>query len=422
MADKKYQTFMKQQQAERDRDHHKMVMELLAQQAKDKAEAERAKKARANAEGMAELKRSQLEKLPQLTFEQKLAQIKLELDQIRHGTLNGKPKKRNSTFPSQMKPRDRPFRELPSSEPNAIPTTHKGSNSPSHMLKEHVPAFFWPGQPTPSGVPVWADEASNHRSGLGPLVEYDYLRKGKDWEGKCRSGRAQSPVKLVRMMARPSNGLFKAGDTQLTLRYDNVTPDQKLRMKHNGHAIVVDGEDLFGYLEAGLNKSVFNVKRLVFHAPSEHAADYSRRADGLFDMEMQIIHQKSHSVRADEVVIISVLFELQTNTNNTFLDSLEWDSMPTKAGTKRFLGSNVTLANAADWSSPYFSYIGSITKPPCAEGVRWHVVKKPAPIGTKQLERINKLFSANPKFANGEGNNRALQKWNSRPGGLTISA
>jgi carbonic anhydrase len=84
-------------------------------------------------------------------------------------------------------------------------------------------------------------------------------------------------------------------------------------------------------------------------------------------------------------------------------------------------GSTITVDNvalsdflaSADFSE-YWSYPGSLTVPPCVEGIKWTVIKKPLPISDAQLSAFTKFFAANKTFANGLGNNRKIQPLNAR--------
>ena len=84
-------------------------------------------------------------------------------------------------------------------------------------------------------------------------------------------------------------------------------------------------------------------------------------------------------------------------------------------------GSNITVDNvalsdflaSADFSE-YWSYPGSLTVPPCVEGIKWTVIKKPLPISDAQLNAFNAFFSDNENFAGGLGNNRLIQPLKAR--------
>lgn len=64
--------------------------------------------------------------------------------------------------------------------------------------------------------------------------------------------------------------------------------------------------------------------------------------------------------------------------------------------------------------STYWSYDGSLTTPPCTEGLKWSVIKQVQPISDAQLVRFTARMADNQAFAGGKGNNRVVQPLNAR--------
>jgi len=62
----------------------------------------------------------------------------------------------------------------------------------------------------------------------------------------------------------------------------------------------------------------------------------------------------------------------------------------------------------------FWSYDGSLTTPPCTEGIKWSVLRNVQPISKKQLKRFTDLWSGNMDYAEGKGNNRVIQPLNGR--------
>ena len=62
----------------------------------------------------------------------------------------------------------------------------------------------------------------------------------------------------------------------------------------------------------------------------------------------------------------------------------------------------------------FWSYKGSLTTPPCTEGVYWTVFEEVQPISDEQLEGFTRHFADNYDFANGKGNNREIMPLNDR--------
>ena len=64
--------------------------------------------------------------------------------------------------------------------------------------------------------------------------------------------------------------------------------------------------------------------------------------------------------------------------------------------------------------SEYWSYEGSLTTPPCSEGIRWSVIKQVQPISQSQLDNVTRRLAGDSHFAEGKGNNRQVQPLNDR--------
>lgn len=62
----------------------------------------------------------------------------------------------------------------------------------------------------------------------------------------------------------------------------------------------------------------------------------------------------------------------------------------------------------------FYSFDGSLTTPPCSEGVKWAVLKEVQPISSTQLSQFTALWAGKSSFANGNGNNRQAQPLNDR--------
>ena len=104
-------------------------------------------------------------------------------------------------------------------------------------------------------------------------------------------------------------------------------------------------------------------------------------------------------------LVIGVFFDMEEggSTENPFLASL-FES----AGNENEV--NISLRNflgGVDMTD-YWSYDGSLTTPPCSEGLKWSVIKQVQPISADQLKKFTERMSDNADFAGGNGNNRVV--------------
>ncbi len=196
----------------------------------------------------------------------------------------------------------------------------------------------------------------------------------------CSAGVNQSPVDLA--------DYIEAELPPLDIRY---TP-QGREVLNTGHAIQVNvgpGSTL------GIDGRVFKLLQFHFHAPSEHHLDGRD-----FPMEAHLVHQDASGVLA----VLGVLFE--EGTANDPLD-LIIASLPGGPDERRPLGSQITPAALLPAERDYIRYNGSLTTPPCSEGVRWLLMKRRLTASRQQIDAFSRAL--------GFANNRPTQPVNARP-------
>src|SRR5215467_3822113 len=181
----------------------------------------------------------------------------------------------------------------------------------------------------------------------------------------CSNGKAQSPIDI--------RGAKKTDLPPLTFEY-NPAP---LHVIDNGHTIQVNypaGSSL------KVAQKTYELKQFHFHHPSEdHASGHT------YDMEVHLVHADSEG----KLAVVAVFFKKKDA--NKLLDSV-WQNLPTEKGTVVDVP-NVTL-NANELlpaDHGYYIYVGSLTTPPCSEGVTWYVMKNPITLSKAQLAVFAKL-------------------------------
>jgi len=246
---------------------------------------------------------------------------------------------------------------------------------------------------------------------------FSYAQGGRDWPGNCTSGLAQSPINIESAKTKcVRHGDADARQHRIDFHYrkqDNLT------LTHNGNTLKVKGD--LGYLTLGgcnpCDGQEYFVKQFHFHSPSEHSIDTTPEKDGHYAMELHIVHQKKGSSGLNDLVFVAVLFYVQPDGGfpNWFLENINWANAPTTAGTSTKISGAVNMLRLKEsLEGEYWTYKGSLTTPPCTEPVQYFVMKTPIGITKDQLGTIQNLFSKNPAFANGNGNNRPVQLLNNR--------
>jgi carbonic anhydrase len=143
----------------------------------------------------------------------------------------------------------------------------------------------------------------------------------------------------------------------------------------------------------GANAITLGGKRFVLqqfhvHAPSEHTIDGKPAA-----MEMHLVHKSADG----ELAALGVLFEL--GRENTALADF-FDSIPASAAATSSTAPQSVQINPAHlvpaWSD-LVRYDGSLTTPPCGEGVIWSVYERPRMISKAQLDAFTAVHPQNSR-------------------------
>lgn len=113
---------------------------------------------------------------------------------------------------------------------------------------------------------------------------------------------------------------------------------------------------------------------MVFHHPSEHLQDGKPHS-----LELQITHKSD-----DEQHLVLAIFLEVGQENSNFNPLIKFLSEKEKIG-------KVDLSKIVDVNNQTFFYDGSLTVPPCSEGVKWYVVKTPLKISKEQMNEIIKF-------------------------------
>ena len=214
------------------------------------------------------------------------------------------------------------------------PTT----NDKHYLLVEHV------GKHANEAVPHWGYADSN-----GPAMWGDLSTKYK----ACKSGSMQSPIDLVNT---------------------NVVSDVRLEIQHkllpcsvqnNGHTIQV-GVDAYNFMNSG--SQLFQLIQFHFHTPSEHTVS---------GKPYPLVAHLVQTSESGELAVLAVFFE--EGERNTalaaVLQSLE-DGEPRTLNTVELTPTDLRV----------YRYMGSLTTPPCTQGVNWHIAKATLTASAEQIE------------------------------------
>lgn len=187
----------------------------------------------------------------------------------------------------------------------------------------------------------------------------------------CKTGTSQSPIDIPSTLAAP-----EAGKPMGKLAIDYLPIP--LRIRNTGTTVSVEN---IGNNYISVGKKRFELLQFEFHSPSEHMVAGKR-----YDLEMQLLHKAADGALA----VVAVLFE-KGKANDALKDV--WKKMPKEITDKpiEVAGKAVDLAPFTVLTKGYYEYTGSVTTPPCTEGVAWFVLTEAQEIADKQVQQFRDL-------------------------------
>ena len=215
--------------------------------------------------------------------------------------------------------------------------------------------------PPPRFSNVWAYEGEN-----GPA----YWGKINPAWAKCGDGSRQSPIDI-------RDGM-KVELEQITFDYHpssfNVTDNGKTVQ------VMVGGGNFIT-----VNNRMYELIQFHFHRPSEE------RINGKgYEMVVHLVHKDGEG----RIAMLALLLErgkpqpvIQTVWNNLPLEKLETMAPSVVLDPMELLPAR----------RDYFTFMGSMTTPPCQEGVLWLVMKEPVQASPAQMALFSRLYPLNAR-------------------------
>jgi len=153
---------------------------------------------------------------------------------------------------------------------------------------------------------------------------------------------------------------------------------------NNGHAIVAH-VDPGSYMVAGGVR--YDLIEFDFHHPSEETVKGK-----LSDMDIQLVHRSADG----KMAILAVRLIEDIGKPNAELATL-WPRLPTTAGSSAKVTDMVNPGGLLPADRGYWTYMGSLTTPPCTEGVRWFVFEQEVTLSRSQLRTFAPFFRVNTR-------------------------
>jgi carbonic anhydrase len=199
----------------------------------------------------------------------------------------------------------------------------------------------------------------------------------------CESGRAESPINIEGAKKAP------ADMPRLKINYQPLPID----IVNTGHAVQFNATP--GTDSITLGGQAYQLVQFHFHSPGEE-----RFVGKDSVMDAHLVHRSEDG----KLLVLAVQFQIGDHPNPVIQAML--DRIPKETGAEFKM--DAVMVNPVDLlpkQTSYYTYSGSLTTPPCSEGVTWIEFKKPVTITREQLDAMQRFY---------HGNQRPVQALNGR--------
>lgn len=189
----------------------------------------------------------------------------------------------------------------------------------------------------------------------------------------CGIGKRQSPINI-------EDSLTLQGPAEPILI--NYTPSSA-SVINNGQTILVD---VMGENSITVRASTYKLLQFHFHHPSEERINGKPSA-----MVAHLMHRNAEG----QLAVLAVL--LDPGAANSLIHKV-WTFMPLEKRDRVSVPAGVIdLNELLPKDMRYYQFMGSLTTPPCTEGVLWLVLKQPVTLSPEQLKLFGQQFPNNAR-------------------------
>lgn len=187
---------------------------------------------------------------------------------------------------------------------------------------------------------------------------------------QCSEGREQSPIDI------DTSSVVSGTEREappLSFHYG----DDEIHSVHTGLFVKIKYEAEESYIRLG--NRAYDLIEIHPHMPGEHTVDGQS-----FPMEMHLVHRGVQS----ELAVVGILFRLG-EANPAVQHFI--DAVPIHPGDDYFPSEHFDAMDMLPSENSYYGYRGSLTTPPCTEGVRWLVMSEIQEVSQEQVDQLSAL-------------------------------
>ncbi|HEX5357223.1 MAG TPA: carbonic anhydrase family protein [Aquabacterium sp.] len=187
---------------------------------------------------------------------------------------------------------------------------------------------------------------------------------------QCMLGKRQSPIDIREGIP------VQLDPIQFDYRPSNF------RVIDNGHTVQVNVEPGNGITVMGRR---YELLQFHFHRPSEERINGRQ-----YEMVAHLVHKDMDG----KLAVVAVLMD--QGKAHPVVQQV-WNNLPLEKNSEQGALSQIDLSQLLPEQRQYYTYMGSLTTPPCSEGVLWMVMKQPAGISREQIGVFSKLYPMNAR-------------------------
>ncbi|RJP83704.1 MAG: hypothetical protein C4522_00045 [Desulfobacteraceae bacterium] len=187
---------------------------------------------------------------------------------------------------------------------------------------------------------------------------------------QCSAGINQSPIDIGKTIPIDTGGL--------EFQYRNSPMD----VVNNGHAIQAN------YAPGSMltiGGKPYELVQFHFHSPSENTHQGKP-----YDMEVHLVHKDA----SGNLAVVGVF--MQSGAENPLIRKI-WDSVPHEVNQINSTGQTINASSLLPADQSFYHFTGSLTTPPCSEGVKWYVMKNPIQVSEAQVNHFLSIIGPNAR-------------------------
>lgn len=227
--------------------------------------------------------------------------------------------------------------------------------------------------PAKAGKPAKTEAAKPVHWGYAGDVGPDHWAELAPDNKLCAVGTRQSPIDIREGIA---------------VELEKISFDYRassFSVQDNGHTIQVNVGAGNGLTVMGRR---YELVQFHFHRPSEERVNGKQS-----DMVAHLVHKDAQG----KLAVVAVLLERGPDNKPQPLIQTVWANLPLEKGEALAAQVQIDLNQLLPVERGYYTYMGSLTTPPCSEGVLWMVLRQPVAMTAQQLGIFAKLYPMNAR-------------------------